>query len=206
MVDAVESSAPRRLLRPHSHLFRQGVTACVAFMTPVFAVLLSLTIPDGPWVATLVVMGLAAIAITLAAIAYFRAAIWIDPAGITERGFFGLRRHVPMAAIGSIVMAQTFDGSGPQSVPQLFVCDLDGRQVMRMRGQFWSRENMNLVIETLDVPFDPIADTLSARELRRDYPGLLYWFERHPGLAALALIGTTAAVGALVLLVFRVAG
>jgi hypothetical protein len=130
----------------------------------------------------------------------------VDSEGISERGFFGLQRHVPIAEIGSIVLAQTFDSLGHTAVPQLFVCDLDGRQVVRMRGQFWSRASMDIVIATLDIPVDPVADTVSTDELRHDYPGLLYWFERHRWLAAMAFTGITAVVGLLAYLIIQLVG
>ena len=193
-------------LRPHSHLFQEGVLACVAFMTPVFIVLWVLTVPDGPWPAVLVTQLLATLVVTLASVAYFRTAIWVDPQGLTERGFFGIRTRFPIERIGSIVAASTFEGMSERVYPQLFVCDHEGRLLVRMRGQFWSQDNMDVVVETLDVPFTPVGDAVSTRELRSDYPGLLYWFERHPVLAALAFSVATAVVGFLVFVVFRAFG
>lgn len=175
-------------------------------MAPVFVVLYFLTVPHGPWLAVLVTQALATVAAALMAVAYFRTGIWVDRAGLTERGFFGLHRHVPVADIGSIVLAETFDRLGTQTLPQLFVCDRDGRQLVRMRGQFWSRESMDVVIQTLDVPYDPLAETMSTSELRSDFPGLLYWFERHPVLAALAFSIATAVVGIGIVAVLAMAG
>jgi hypothetical protein len=189
------------LLRPHGHLFRQGVIASIAFMVPVFVVLYFLTIPRGTWAAVIVTQVLASAVVGLAAVAFFRVGIWVDAHGLTERGFFGFKRHVPIEEIGSIVRADTFDASGTRTFPQLFVCNHDGRQLVRMRGQFWSRESMDTVIRTLDVPFDPFAQALSTSELRSDHPDLLYWFERHPVLAALSFALATAALGALLLFV-----
>lgn len=195
-----------RVLRPHGHLLRQGLLAWIAFTAPVFVVLYFLTIPHGPWLAVLVTHALAAIALVLAIVAYARTAIWVDQDGITERGFFGFRRRVPVADIGSIVFAETFGATPPQTLPQLFVCDRQGRQLVRMRGQFWSRENMDVVVETLDVPYDSVAAMVSTRELRDRYPGLLFWFERHPVIAALAFAAATAVVGIVVFAVLGTAG
>jgi hypothetical protein len=196
----------RRLLRPESDLFRQGVFAVIAFMTPVFVVLYFLTVPDGPWLAVLVTQIFATVAVTLAAYAYFRAGIWIDGEGIIERGFFGLHRHVPVGDVGSIVLAQTFDSSGRNAIPQLFVCDHEGTTVIRMRGQFWSQQSMDAVVEALDVPVLPIDDTVSTDELRTDHPGLLYWFERHPWQTGVAFTLVTAAVGGLAYLIIQLVG
>ena len=198
--------AERITLRPHSHLYRQGVFAVLAFMTPVFVVLYVMTLPDGPWQAVLVTNILAAVAVTGASVAYFRVAIWVDRTSMTEVGFFGRTVRVEADDIGSIFLADVFEPYGTHTVPQLFVRDGDGRQVLRMRGQFWSEESMQKVLSTLEVPQEAREHSLSTQEIRDEYPGLLYWFERRPVLAALAFTGGTAVVGAIVYALFMIIG
>ena len=189
-------------LRPQSHFFTQAFFAVVAFMVPVFIVLYTLTIPHGPWRAVLVLQVIVTLAVVAGTVSYFRAAIWVDSAGLTEVGFFGRRRRVVIDEIGSVFFAEVFDQSGERTLPQLFVCDRAGKQLVRMRGQFWSRENMDLVLATLDVPAIAHDDSVSTSELRDEYPGLLYWFERRPVVGALAFAGGVAAVGAIVYFLF----
>ena len=198
--------AERITLRPHSHLYRQGVFAVLAFMTPVFVVLYVMTLPDGPWQAVLVTNILAAVAVTGASVAYFRVAIWVDRTSITEVGFFGRTVRVEADDIGSIFLADVFEPYGTHTVPQLFVRDGDGSQVLRMRGQFWSEESMQKVLSTLEVPQEAREHSLSTQEIRDEYPGLLYWFERRPVLAALAFTGGTAVVGAIIYSLFMMIG
>ena len=126
--------------------------------------------------------------------------------GITETGFFGRTVRVEAADIGSIFVADVFEASGTRTVPQLFVRDAAGRQVLRMRGQFWSKQSMDTVLETLDVPQEARTHSLSTQEIREEYPGLLYWFERRPLLAALAFTAGTAVVGAIVYWLFMALG
>lgn len=195
----------RTLLRPFAHLFRQGLLATVAFTLPIILVLYFMTIPDGPWQAVLATQIVATIVVVLASASYFTTAIWVDETGIAERGFFGRLTEHPIESIGSIVRAETFvDGANP--VPQLFVCDHDGRQLVRMRGQFWSQESMDTVVQALDVPMTVVDSTVTTSELRTDFPGLLYWFERHPIWAAGAFTLATVVVGAIVVAVFGAAG
>ncbi|WP_309615236.1 hypothetical protein [Salinibacterium sp.] len=193
-------------LRPHSHLFGRGLTACLVFMTPVFLVLYFLTVPVGPWRAVLVAQIVATLIIGFASFRLLAAAIWVDPTGIAERGFFRSKKYIPLSAIGSIVMADRFEPSRPAGVPQLYVCDHDGKQLIRMRGQFWSRASMEIVAATLDVPFVPVEDALSTREINEEFPGLGYWFERRPVLAALVFSIAIAAVGLLSFALLRLAG
>jgi hypothetical protein len=203
---AVEGTAERVKLRPHAHLFGQGIISVVVFMVPVFVVLYVLTLPTGAWRAVLVTQILASIAVVLATVAYFRAAIWVDRTSITEVGFFGMTNRVVVDDIGAIFVADVFETSGTRTLPQLFVCDKDGKQLIRMRGQFWSRESMDRVLSTLDVPTIARDDSLSTSELRDEYPGLLYWFERHPVIAALAFTVGTMVVGGVIYALFALTG
>lgn len=193
-------------LRPQSSLFRQGLVASLVFMTPVFVVLYELTAPTGPWRLVLAVQVIAMGVVALASIRFFATGIWVDTTGLRERGFFGRMTIVKVAEIGSLISAETFAGSDAEASPQLFVCDHEGRLLVRLRGQFWSRENMDVVIATLDVPHTTLQDALSRSELQESHPGLLYWFERRPLLAALAFTGATGIFGVIAMLVLNVFG
>lgn len=193
-------------LRPQSSLFRQGIVAALVFTTPVFVALYVLTVPGGAWRLVLAVHVFAAVLITLASVLFHRTGIWVSSVGLRERGYFGRTRYVPVADMGAVILAETFTGVGAEVAPQLFICDHDGKQLVRLRGQFWSQENMDIVMATLDVPQTALADTLSQGEMRTEYPGLLYWFERRPVLAALAFTAATAVLGGLVLLVLSAFG
>ena len=194
------------VVRPRGHVMRQGVVASLIFLAPVFLVLYLLTIPGGPWLSVLVTQVLATVLVASVGWAYQHVCIWVDAQGITERGFFGRTTRYPVDDIGSIVSAQTFDTSSATTVAQLFVCDHHGRQLVRMRGQFWTAESMATVIATLPVPHNPVTESLSTSELGNDFPGLLYWFERHPVYAATTFSTAVAALGIVVYLVLRLSG
>ena len=193
-------------LRPHTYLLRRGVATALAFFVPAFGVLYFLTVPDGPWVAVLVTQILVALALGLAVFSYARLGIWVEPESITERGFAGLRKTLAASTIGSLVIVNTFRGGWTETVPQLFVCDPDGRQVMRMRGQFWSREAMATVAGILKVEVTELSDPVSTAELHASYPGLLYWFERRPILAACLFAGVLVIGAALLYLILAALG
>jgi hypothetical protein len=199
-------STQRVKLRPLGHVFSQGIIAVVAFMAPVFVVLYFLTIPSGPWRAVLVTQVIATIVVVASSVSYFRLAIWVDRTSITEIGFFGRMRRVEARDIESVFVADVFEASGTKTLPQLFVRDASGRTVIRMRGQFWSKESMDRVLAILEVPKVAREASVSTRELRDEYPGLLYWFERRPVIGALVFTAGTAVVGAVVYSIFVVSG
>ena len=182
-------------IRPYSSLFRQGLISSIIFVVTVFVVLYFLTIPDGPWLLVLGVQIVVFVALALGAVGYFSATIWVSRSEIVERGFFGRRHRFPVASIDSIVLAHTAS-SGGETLQQLFVRDAHGRQLVRMRGQFWSPESFDLVTSTLDVPVVRIEDVTTIRELRDQFPGLLFWFERHPVRAIIVTALSALAIGA----------
>ena len=193
-------------LRPHSHLFREGIIAVILFMAPVFVVLYVITLNNGHWLAVFVLQVIVTLLVVLAAWGYFGVAIWVSPEAISERGFFGRKTTFAREQLGSIVIAETQTASSAETTTQLFVCDEDGKGLVRMRGQFWSRENMELVRTTLDLPATEFDEAVTTRELRRDFPQLLYGFERHPVLALLSFTVATVVVAGLVMAFLFLAG
>lgn len=193
-----------RLLRPYPALFRQGLIACIAFLTPVFVVLYWITVPSGPWRVVVGVQAVATAIVSLAAYAYFGTAIWVAPGEISERGFFGRRTRFERESIGSVILTHTYSGPDLTPIPQLFVCGHDGKQLVRMRGQFWSRESMDAVVSALGVPVTINDDPVSLADLRRDSPNLLYWFERRPVMLALVFSALIAAAGFIIVLVTQI--
>jgi len=184
-------------LRPNQSLFWQGVTGVLAFIVPISTVLYFLTVPDGPWMSVLASQVAVVVIFALAVISYRSTGFWVSRSGLSERGFFGRWTYVPLEKIDLILLANTYRGSGSDTAPQLFICDKDGKQLLRMRGQFWSVENMRLVGEILDVPITELGESVSTSELLDSHPGLLYWFEKRPLVVALAVLVGVVVAGAL---------
>jgi len=170
-------------LRPKPRLFRQAIAALLAFAIPAFGVVYFVTIPLGSWLPVLVAQALVSALFLLATWSFFRVGIWVHSDGIVERGFFGLVTRIGSERIGSTVLVHAFYGGDADTVPQFFVRDHEGRQVVRMRGQFWSPESIAAVRDTLGVPTSEQVEGMSTRDISLRYPGLLYWFERRPVLA-----------------------
>jgi hypothetical protein len=165
-------------LRPHSHLVRQTTLSILAFFAPVFAVLYWLTIPLGQWHHVAVAQAIVMVGAALGIIAFLRTNIWVDETGITERGFFGRLTSFDREQIGSIVLLELYQSGAIDTHPQMFVTDADGRLLVRMRGQFYSRGAMDLVIDELGAPVVRVPEPMTLAELNRLRPELLYWFER----------------------------
>jgi len=174
---------PSTVLRPHAHLFARGLVALLALTTPVFAVLYWITIASGAWPVILAIHLLVVVAATLAVLAYVSTTIQFTANGVRERGFFGRTVQARHDLVGVVLLIDLYEGSTLDTQPQLFVTGLDGRLLIRMRGQFWALADMERVAEELDVPITKRPDSVTIAELRRTSPELLYWFERFPRLS-----------------------
>jgi hypothetical protein len=165
-------------VRPHAHILRQYTLAVAACLIPLLALLYWLSLSPIAWAHLLLGVVLLFIVWAIGYFSHKRAFIDISPAGITERGFFGRLHTVPVSAVGSIITLELYRSGSLDTQPQLFVIDADGRLLLRMRGQFYSRTSMETVIEALEAPVVRVPEPLSLRDLRRLRPELLYWFER----------------------------
>lgn len=168
------------VFRPVAKLHVQATIAALAFFAPIFAVLFWLTIPRGTWVTVVIVLGVVVLLCAAALIGAQRSTIWVSQGTASERGVLGRTRHFVLADVHEVVMLDVYRGDAVDTYPQLFVTGHDGRTVLRMRGQFWTPEDMETLADELGAPVVRISDPLTMSELNHSRPELLYWFERRP--------------------------
>ena len=159
-------------------LLRQSGLSVLALVAPVSAVLYWLTIPTDSWQPVFVGQIVLVAICVLGAIAFFRTVIWVDTDGVSERGFLGRVTSYDKSEIGTIVLLDLYQSGALDTHPQLFITGLDGRLLLRMRGQFYSRGAMEMIVEQLDAPIVRVAEPMTLQDLNRSRPELLYWFER----------------------------
>ena len=165
-------------LRPHGRLLLQAGLSLLALVAPISAVLFWLSIPNGTWqpvaAAQVVLLSICA----LAYLAYTRTIIRVDADGISERGFLGMVTNFSTDEIGTVVRLDLYQSGALDTQPQLFVTGTDGRLLVRMRGQYYSRGAMDTVVDQLGVPVVQVPEPMTLKDLNRVRPELLYWFER----------------------------
>ncbi|HEY0259748.1 MAG TPA: hypothetical protein VGC18_07850 [Lacisediminihabitans sp.] len=167
-----------RVLRPHRHLLASGLIAALALTTPVFAVAYWLTIGSGRWPVIVAVHVLVAVIALLLVLRYRRTLVTVSPEGIRERGFLGPSAEIANVEIGSLCLVEICRDNTPDTQPNLFVLDRQGVARMRLRGQYWSRADMEAIAEVLDRPLAGPSDAVTLSEMRSTRPEWLYWFER----------------------------
>lgn len=163
------------VVRPRRYLYTQGTLTVIALLLPVFAVLFWLTIPPGTWPVVLLA-ALATIAVFARLVMiYRRAAVIASPSGVHESGFFGPRRRIERAEIGSLLYCSLYRGATLDTEEHLYVLGTSGRVLLRMRGRYWSADGIRRVVEALGLPTTGTSEPLTREEFARAHPGLRMW-------------------------------
>ena len=192
---AVDTCPDARVLQPISSVPRTVALTSVALVTPLFAVLYFLTVPNGTWPVVLAEHVIVMLACAFATIRLRRARVWVAGRGIAMRNALGLRRTLDREQIGQLLLVQTYRGQTLDTQPQLFVVTGEGRTAMRLRGSLWSRESMRRLAQELDIPLTKIHEAMTHGELRRTHPHLLPWLERRRVALALTMVAVAAVGG-----------
>jgi hypothetical protein len=181
-----------RILRPRTQLITQGRLVVAALTLPIFAAMLWFAIPRGTWPRVIIAF-LFITALYLAGVALLRGvSIRIDRDGLVERGFFFHNNRIPAKRMATVVLIDVYNGSTTDTDRQFFLLDGSGELLLRMRGEFWSNDDIAEVTGAFPVLVQHLPDPITPERLRADFPELLYWFERWPWAGRLAVAGIIA--------------
>ncbi len=174
------SDTSRVELRPYRRLLISGIVARLALSTPVLAVGYWLTIRSGEW-RWFLLLDVFVVLVNLAMIrAFFKTRIVVDARGVHERGFFGRTSCIHPGQVKKALLVDIYRHDSTETLPNLFVIGTSGRSLLRMRGLFWSKEDMRFVAERLGAELREPSAPITRQELRFRAPQVLYWFERFP--------------------------
>jgi len=193
-MSTIDTSTDVRVFRPIPSVPRAVALSGLALVTPVFAVLYLLTVPEGTWPATLAAHVLVSLGCAAASLGLHRARVWVGPRGIAMRSPLFRRREIDRERIRQLLLVHTYRGQTLDTQPLLFVVTDDDRGAMRLSGSLWSRESMRRMAQELDVPITAVEEAMTPGELRRTHPHLLPWLERRR-VARVAAIASGIALG-----------
>lgn len=166
--------------RPRRRILVQGVAAIAALLLPIFLLLVWLTAgtPALGWV--ILGLGLVLILALLSAIQATRIHVRVEDDTLIERSYLGFDRRTPLSEIGGVIVLELQRALAERPKLQLFVVDTHGRLILRMRGEVWSRANIERISDALPNVHHRIDKPVAIREIQLNNPELLYWFERWP--------------------------
>jgi len=168
-------------VRVRQGLLAQGIAALLALSVPILIVLYWLTIPTGAWVWIAIAQAVIVAAMILGVVRFLRVRVSVTDTHLLERRFFFGTTRVPLEAIHRVVMLEMHRTMASQPRLQMFVLDSSGRPLLRMRGEYWSRNSINRIASHLTMaPIEHIDHPVTLDELQSTRPEMLYWFERRP--------------------------
>ncbi|MBG6237124.1 hypothetical protein IWX78_000067 [Mycetocola sp. CAN_C7] len=168
-------------VRVRQGLLGQGIAALLALSVPILIVLYWLTIPTGAWIWVAVAQLVVFAAIALATVRFLRVRIGVTDTHLLERRFFFGTTRIPLESIHRVVMLEMHRTMASQSRLQMFVLNEAGKPLLRMRGEYWSRNSINRIASHLTMaPIEHVDHPVTLDELQSTRPEMLYWFERRP--------------------------
>lgn len=186
---SLRNSPVAAAMRPREQISSQTRLVVAALTLPTLAAMLWFSIPRGTWPRVIIAF--------LFIAALYAAATWllrgvsirIERDALIERGFFRRENRIPVKRIATALVIDVYRGVSTETNRQLFLLDSSGELLLRMRGEFWTNENIDAVATAYDVPVRRLPDPITASRLRAESPDLLYWFERWPWVGGLSVAG-----------------
>jgi hypothetical protein len=178
MTNEIIELASMQVLRTEPSVFRSIGLGVLALCAPIFAVLYWIMIPTGTWLWVVNAQIVTMLACAAALIGAHRAYVRVGPTGFSARGVLGHVRTVGTPTVASVILVDLYRSDALDTRPQLFVVGHRGELLLRMRGQFWTQEALDIVADELGAPVVRVAEPLTLLDLNRWKPGLVPWFER----------------------------
>jgi hypothetical protein len=171
-------------VRPRRSLLTTAFVSIVLAMIPVFGVLYWFSIEHRSWLVVLIVHALVMIAAVVVLARQLTVYSAVTRTELVGRGIFSPLIRVPLTAIASVDLVDTYVGQAPESTTQLLVRDAEGRRLFRMRGNFYQDGDLQRIASALPVRARVTTEPVAIGEFFRTYPGSAYWFEHRPILRA----------------------
>jgi len=141
-------------------------------------------------------LGLWAVVVVLAFVALLTGYTWLfikNSMLIAGSGYLarvnwrGQRKDYASSDVVAILRRSVAYGNQP-AVPRLILLGQGNRQVMALDDRLWNDADLDAVWKSLGrVPDGSFDQVVTASQLRRDYPGLVPWWQAHPRLTGFLL-------------------
>jgi hypothetical protein len=186
-------------------LLRNTLIAVAVGGVPLFGVLTWLGIVHGTLVLVIIAFIVVVFAVTFTAWRHDHSYVRVLERQV-RKVTYASDRVIPVADVDQIVICETDDSSSPDTVPQLLALDAEGKRLFRMRGLYWSIEDMHVVANAIGAPVAIDTAQLTPKQFYVKYRGAAYWYEGKPWLTVLGIAVAVAVAFALVLLMTTIAG
>lgn len=159
-----------------------------AITVPLFGTLYLLTAPAGPWVAVAVAHAVLIAVFAALELRLRRSGVRLTPTILEERSWLRSAVSTPAEQVAGVLLLDIYRGLTDGTHRQLFLIDADGRTLLRMRGQLWSKADLAAVAAYYAVPITDPGRPMTWKSVRRSkFAVNLERWERRPRLVATVL-------------------
>ncbi|GAB3617140.1 hypothetical protein GCM10027416_16970 [Okibacterium endophyticum] len=170
------------VVRPLPALLWQGALGMALLGIPIIVTGLLHTIPDGQWQFVAIFCVVFAVAVAVMVTLFVQERITATDDTLIERTMIGRTIVVPKSEIERVVLLELHRSMANDSRLQLFVLGKGNKWLLRMRGEYWSREDIENIASRISIPIERQSKPVTLNELQMTSPEMLYWFERAPKL------------------------
>lgn len=167
--------------------WRRVAVSVLALFVPVYATSFAVAAGTRHYGAVALASGITLLAIAAIALGFSRVGLVLHPDGLTEYGLLSRARFTPLSRIASAATVRLYDPQTLDSWHQLFLLDDRRRTLVRLRGKYWSDEQIRTVANHAGARIEQSEEPMTLPDLRRARRAQLYWFERHPVLYVIAI-------------------
>lgn len=147
-----------------------------------------------------IVVAALALSVLFLALYFSVSQVRLEPGRVVTRSWIGVTRTIDLAQVGEVFQVAAAKPLGGASSPHLFLVGHDGRKLHRMRGEFYSVDDMNRLAHhgvSQGAPYNPWPHQMSTKQLAQARPGLVSSWESRPLMVGLIVAGVII-IGAIV--------
>lgn len=180
------AESPELTIRPSGATYRRSVGIAAVGVGP----LLVLSLLRSRAEQVVLTIGLVTAVVCLLGLwLFFRnSRVVLDRRHLSHTNWLGSARRWTTADVGHVLVAEQLMEYG-KAAPSLFVLDKEGARLIRLRGQYWSLNDMSTLARRFGSRSEIIEVPVTAARIGRDHPNAVGWWEVHQWLFVLGLVG-----------------
>jgi hypothetical protein len=186
------------VVRPRPSLAAAGWLSFLLVSVPLYGALYWLASQNDRILPVAISQAVVIVFVAVCFVRYRRVSFEIDDENVIERHFMRRDEITPLSMIATIVFAETYRSSSADTLPQLLALDGNNKRLLRMRGQFWTSEEMRRFAGAVKKRTMTLDGPLSQEEFFEAYPGTAFWYEGNRTIVVLAAFVGLAVTAALV--------
>jgi len=169
------------MIKPSRAAYGRALRANAIIAIPLFVIIVALRGATHPYLIP-IYLGVAVLSFGIVLL-YFRfTSVRFGNGVYNYRTFFGLGRGFRVDEAGLVLTLSALRINMTTVTPDFIVLDKGGRRLLRLRGTFWSTDDLGPLANDLaarGVALEAVPQPVTALQVRQRHPGAIAWWEAH---------------------------